>query len=145
MNPNRLSAVGLIVLIGCILALIFREAFFGTEPVAIAIQAAAIALMLWARLTFGLRSFHATAKPTEGGLITRGPYKYFRHPIYSAVLYFTWASLIDHFSAWNAALVILATGMLALRMASEEKLLVRRYPEYAEYSRKTRRVIPFVL
>ena len=38
-----------------------------------AIQLGAIGLMVWARLTFGKRSFHASANPTAGGLVTSGP------------------------------------------------------------------------
>ena len=49
--------------------------------------------MLWARLTFGWRSFHAGARPTEGGIVTRGPYHWVRHPIYLAILLFTWAGV----------------------------------------------------
>jgi protein-S-isoprenylcysteine O-methyltransferase Ste14 len=30
-------------------------------------------------------------------------------------------------------------------MVLEERLLTERYPEYREYSRRTRRVIPFVV
>jgi len=44
--------------------------------------------MLWARLTFGGRSFHAGANPTAGGVVTTGPYRFVRHPIYAAILYF---------------------------------------------------------
>lgn len=40
--------------------------------------------MAWARLTFGRRSFHASAVPTAGGVETRGPYRFIRHPIYTA-------------------------------------------------------------
>jgi len=38
-----------------------------------------------------------------------------------------------------------ATAMLALRIAFEERLVRRRYPEYDDYARRTRRVIPFIL
>jgi hypothetical protein len=43
------------------------------SPGAIALQVGAVALMIWARATFGLRSFHATASPSQGDLITTGP------------------------------------------------------------------------
>src|SRR5215213_5359614 len=71
------------------------------EPIGIAAQAAAVSLMIWARLTLGRRSFHAAADPTAGGLVTTGPYRYLRHPIYAAVLCFAWSTAIDHHS-WQA-------------------------------------------
>jgi protein-S-isoprenylcysteine O-methyltransferase Ste14 len=41
-----------------------------------------------ARVTFGRRSFHAAANPTAGGLVTTGPYRLIRHPIYTAACLF---------------------------------------------------------
>jgi len=101
--------------------------------------------MLWARLTFGRRSVHAAANPTAGGVVTTGPYRFVRHPIYAAILYFLWAGVLSHARVPHIALAALATMMVAVRIATEERLLVRRYPEYAAYAARTKRVIPFVL
>jgi protein-S-isoprenylcysteine O-methyltransferase Ste14 len=145
MNWKALSGIALLVLIGCVSALVLREAFFGNGPVTITLQVAAALLMLWARFTFGIRSFHGTANPTAGGLVTNGPFKYFRHPIYAAILYCLCGTVAAHFSIVNVALALLAAGMLFTRMLAEEALLARVYPNYVEYSQKTKRVIPFVL
>jgi protein-S-isoprenylcysteine O-methyltransferase Ste14 len=144
MKWNTLSGIALLVLVPCILALYFRHSLFGTGPVTIAVQVAAALLMVWARLTFGIRSFHGTANPTAGGLVTSGPYRYFRHPIYAAILYFIWAAAAAHFSVLNAGVAVLATIMLATRMLAEEALLTATYPEYKGYSRTTKRVVPFL-
>jgi len=45
----------------------------------------------------------------------------------------------------NVALATLATVMVAVRIAAEERLLLKRYPEYAEYAARTKRVLPFVV
>lgn len=125
--------------------LFFEHSLFGAGPVTITIQVLAAALMLWARLTFGIRSFHGTANPTAGGLVRSGPYKYIRHPIYAAILYFFWAGIGAHLSLASVAAGLLASAMTAVRVVAEEKLLVRTYPEYREYAQTTARVIPFVL
>jgi len=145
MNWKNLSIIALLGLIACVFGLVLSQSVLGTGPVTIAIQALAVCLWIWARLTFGSRSFHAAANPTAGGLVTNGPYRYLRHPIYASILYFFWAGIAAHPSILGAALALLATGMTALRIAGEEKLLVQRYPEYTDYARKTARVIPFAL
>lgn len=85
---RRLSLAGLAAMVGGIVGLYRAGALFSPRPAVIAVQAAAVALFLWARWTFGMRSFHPAANPTEGGIVTSGPYRYLRHPIYAAILLF---------------------------------------------------------
>jgi protein-S-isoprenylcysteine O-methyltransferase Ste14 len=145
MNWKTASLIALVVLVACIWWLFLSKSIFGASATTITIQVLAISLMIWARVTFGMRSFHAAANPTAGGLVRRGPYKYIRHPIYAAILYFLWAGIAAHASLASVGAGLLASAMTALRMAAEEKLLVQTYPEYEEYARTTRRVVPFLL
>ena len=146
MNWKWLSFAALAGLIACIVGLYLNNyAIFGAGPISITIQVIAALLMIWARLTFGIRSFHGTANPTAGGLVTTGPYKYIRHPIYAAILYFFWAGIAAHPSLVTVAVGLLATAFTVVRIVAEEKLLVTMYPEYEAYTRVTKRVIPFVL
>jgi len=83
-----------------------------------------------------------SADPTEGGLVTSGPYRFIRHPIYTAVLLFCFAGASAHLSLRAAALALVAlTGALA-RMWAEERLLRARYPDYAGYAARTKRMLP---
>jgi protein-S-isoprenylcysteine O-methyltransferase Ste14 len=139
------SLAGLAVAAIAIVSLGCSESLLATEPVGITIQVLAAMLMLWARLTFGRRSYHASAIPTEGGLMTTGPYKYLRHPIYAAVLYFVWTGVASHFSMISCVLGIVVTIGLTIRMLAEERLVAEKYPEYTEYAARTKRVVPFIL
>jgi protein-S-isoprenylcysteine O-methyltransferase Ste14 len=142
----RLSSVlAFAVMVAGLAILIQQDAIFANRPLTIAIQAAAALLMLYARLTFGRRSFHAAATPTEGALVTSGPYAVLRHPIYAAVLYFTWAAVADHPWRLVAAAGLLITAGAIARMLMEERMLAARYPEYRDYMRRTRRVVPYVV
>ena len=140
-----LSPPVFVVLLLAIVGLFYTHSLFGHGPVSIGFQAVAVLLMIWARVTFGMRSFHYAANPTEGGLVTTGPYRYMRHPIYAAILLFVWTGVAANASPLGVALGLAATAMLALRIVFEERLVRRRYPEYDDYARRTKRVIPFIL
>ena len=144
MSLKRSSIFAFLGAVVCLVWLAFEKLLLGTGPVTISIQVIAIVLMIWARLTFGLRSFHAAANPTAGGLVTRGPYRWLRHPIYSAVLYFLWAAIAAHPSRNSILVGLLASALLGVRMLGEERLLREMYPEYAEYARDTARVLPYI-
>jgi protein-S-isoprenylcysteine O-methyltransferase Ste14 len=148
MTPRLRSILATLLLIATIVLLLARHALFARLPVALALQVLAVALMLWARLTFGTRSFHAAANPTAGGLVTHGPYRYWRHPIYAAILLFVWAGVLGRGvmpDGVTLLVAVLATVMLAVRIQAEEQLLRAAFPEYAAYATRTKRVIPFVL
>ena len=141
---RRLSLAGLAAMVGGVVGLYRIGALVSPRPEVIAFQAGAVALFLWARWTFGMRSFHPAANPTEGGLVTSGPYRFLRHPIYAAVLFFAAAGAAAR-PSWAAAGfgALLFAGALT-RALAEERLLVERYPEYADYARHTRRFVPLV-
>jgi len=141
---NILSVAGYLLMVGGLLLLYFNHGLFSYSPIVIALQAVAILLMVWARITFKTRSFHLSATPTEGGLVTTGPYKYLRHPIYAAVLLFVWSGVADNFSVENTFLGCIVFAGAFARILCEEPLVRERYPEYQRYAEKTKRLIPYV-
>lgn len=137
-----LSLLGFALIVIAALALAQIGALFSPQPWVIALQIAAAVLMLWARLSFGLRSFHADAGPTAGGLVTHGPYRFLRHPIYAAICLFIWAAVAAHLSPLTFSLGALATVGAILRLLCEERLVTERYPEYNAYAQRTKRLLP---
>ena len=124
--------------------LIFKNYVITKNPVIIIIQLFSFCLMIWARITLKSRSFHLTADPTEGGLVTNGPYRWLRHPIYAAVIYFSWACLVAFPKIEALVAVLFITAGLFSRMLIEEKELDKAFPEYAAYSKRAKRLIPFI-
>ena len=77
-------------------------------------------------------------------LVTSGPYRYVRHPIYtglSAMLIGT--SLAYPLAALPCALMIAYSVVSALR---EERDMEKQFPEaYPEYKKRSKMLVPFLL
>jgi protein-S-isoprenylcysteine O-methyltransferase Ste14 len=141
---KTLSLIGYIGMMGGLLGLLVMRNLFSSSTLVICLQVVASLLFLWARVTFGRRSYHVVADPTQGGLVTVGPYRFIRHPIYAAMYLFTLAGVAAHWS-WSSGLcggLILASAVM--RIYCEEPLVAARYPEYAQYKARTWRMIPYV-
>ena len=145
MSLRGRSIVAFALMVGGLFWLIERREVIARSAPAVAVQIAAVALMIAARLTFGSRSFHAAANPTKGGLVTSGPYRWLRHPIDAAILYFVWSTALDRHSWQAIAAAAIVTAGAGIRMIAEETLLIGTHPEYLAYRARTARIIPFVL
>jgi len=141
---KTLSLAALLLMVVAVLGLLATNSLLARTPAGIAVQVAAFLLMVWARLTFGRRSFHASADPTPGGLVTTGPYRFIRHPIYTAASLFIWAGVLSNWSVLAASLGVLLLVGAIVRMLCEERLVVAAYPEYRDYARTTKRMVPYV-
>jgi protein-S-isoprenylcysteine O-methyltransferase Ste14 len=144
MNSRNASLFALGLAVMGVVFLVLKGNLISSNPFGIGLQIAAAGLMVWARIVFGRRSFHAGANATEGGLVTRGPYRYLRHPIYAALSYFILGGITSHPSLDAIIVAAVVVSCLAIRMLLEEQSLIEKYPEYKEYSKRTKRVLPFV-
>ena len=145
MWPKTISILATVILIALAVILAKRGGLLATGPIGGTLQVAAIVLVVWARFTFGFRSFHFAANPTPGPLVTSGPYRYIRNPIYAAAWLIIWVGAASHWSVGNTALAAAITLTLVVRIGCEETLLRVAYPEYGDYAKRTKRLIPFVL
>ena len=141
---KTLSLIGYIGMVGSLLGLLAMWNLFSSSTLVICLQVVALLLFLWARVTFGRRSYHVVADPTAGGLVTGGPYRYIRHPIYAAMCLFTWAGVAAHWS-WSSGLCGgLILGSAVMRIYFEEPLVAARHFDYVQYKARTWRMIPYV-
>jgi len=86
------------------------------------------------------RSFSIMAESRQ--LVTTGPYRYVRHPLYQAEEIAMVGVFMQFASVWTALLLAVQIGFQLRRMYNEEAVLAAKFPEYADYSRTTARLIP---
>jgi len=125
----------------------FAVTFFPpAEEVPLAVHEAAtavtlVAMALAVAIVYWLgRSFSIT--PQARRLVTTGPYGLVRHPLY-LVEYIASLGVFVHFLSPWTALITLVQGYVQLRrMAWEERILARAFPDYASYAARTARILP---
>lgn len=108
-------------------------------------QVGAVGLAVWARRSFEPGTFRATAAPVGPSIIRRGPYRFIRHPMYSAALILVWSATIGNVTTLTVSLGTAVAVVIVLRVLSEERLLCAECPEYLDYRRSTKALVPFVL
>jgi protein-S-isoprenylcysteine O-methyltransferase Ste14 len=147
-TPPALLGALLVGLQFVLLAWLAVKVAMGFDPARLPIDAAvaaaaSVALGSWALSANRPGNFNIRPLPREGGhLVQHGPYRWIRHPMYSALLLagVAAARLSGDGSTW---LVLAALAVvLRIKSAVEERGMIARYPAYQDYQRRTRRFVP---
>ena len=103
------------------------------------------ALGLWALAAMPLRQMRIVPEVhSRGRLVRSGPYRWIRHPMYSAVLLVAAGALATDPAPFRLAMGIALIAVLAAKLVREEKLLRSAYPDYAAYQADTWRLVPWI-
>jgi protein-S-isoprenylcysteine O-methyltransferase Ste14 len=116
----------------------------GVQAVGLVLCVAGIAFAIWARIHLG-KNWSGTPSMKEGHeLITSGPYRFVRHPIYTGMLVALVGSALASGVIWLAILVVFLFNFL-YRLPIEERYMMQLFPkEYPEYKKRTKKLIPFI-
>ena len=102
------------------------------------------ALLQWAQVTLGKSWSDTPRMMKEQTLVTEGPYRYIRHPIYTAFLLIL-GSLLFISSNWLIGFCMIGMTVLEIisRIRYEESLMTEYFGEqYRAYMAKTGRLLP---
>jgi protein-S-isoprenylcysteine O-methyltransferase Ste14 len=147
--PLRLSGLAIW---GCILAFMINPAWLTwsrldlPEPLrwlGLALGISAVGLAYWVFSNLGNNVTSTVVTRANHRLVTSGPYRYIRHPLYmmGLISYLGFALLAEN---WFIALVtLLAFAVLVVRTGKEEARLLERFgSEYRAYTQRTGRFLP---
>jgi protein-S-isoprenylcysteine O-methyltransferase Ste14 len=112
---------------------------------ALALVGCAAGLGLWTLVHNRPGNFNIRPEPkATGRLVTSGPYRHMRNPMYTALLLFAAAEVIAYADLWKIACWIVLAMVLLAKSVLEERGLREQHAGYAEYARRVRRFIPGV-
>ena len=138
-----MSALLVILQLGLIAALLLTGPLLARHPAAQLAEGCAALLGAWALAAMRRSRLRVMPEVAPGAaLVTAGPYRWIRHPMYAAGLLFTGALAADRCTPLRVGLWLALVAVLSAKLAREERFLRARFPGYAEYARRTRRLVP---
>ncbi len=101
-------------------------------------------LAVWARVHLGRNWGTPMSEKVDAELVTSGPYRYVRNPIYSGIILATIGTAVA--ISWYWLIAVALTGAYFTYSATvEEHTMERLFPgTYPEYKRSTKKMIPFI-
>ena len=141
---------------GCALLYAVYDVIWGTDPLAVVSIPAwlivigilmiidALALLAWSHSALRERFSTTIGTDQVTTLVQSGPYRYLRHPMYLAYIwYFLGLFCVSGSILVSALGLSIILSLVMLRLPYEEQQLMRQFPHsYARYKQQTRAFIP---
>jgi protein-S-isoprenylcysteine O-methyltransferase Ste14 len=103
-----------------------------------------LALAVWARVYLGRNWGMPMSQKADPELVTAGPYRSVRHPIYSGIILAMIGTAVAVSVYWLIAVVLLG-AYFVYSAATEERYMAERFPDgYPAYRRSSKMLIPFI-
>jgi len=101
---------------------------------------------LWAIQVMGMLNLTIFPEPkSTSTLLERGPYRWVRHPMYTAVIAVCLALALDAPSWLDILVLVILIINQWIKLRYEEGLLEQRFETYSSYKQRTKALIPFIL
>jgi protein-S-isoprenylcysteine O-methyltransferase Ste14 len=112
--------------------------------IGLAVFVLGLALAVWARVYIGRNWGMPMSTKEDPELVTTGPYRTIRHPIYTGIILGMVGTAIAVSVYWLIAVVILGAYFVYSAFV-EERNMTRLFPDaYADYKHSTKMLIPFI-
>jgi protein-S-isoprenylcysteine O-methyltransferase Ste14 len=110
----------------------------------LAVFLAGLALAVWARIYLGRNWGTPMSQKVDPELVTTGPYRFVRHPIYSGIILGMIGTTMAISLYWLIAVGLLGAYFI-YSATVEERNMERLFPEtYPAYKRSTKMLVPFI-
>jgi len=127
-----------------------RESFVTASPqikdLGLLILVLGLAFAIWARFVLG-RNWSGTVTVKENHvLMTRGPYGWVRHPIYTGILLGLLGTALIGGTLASLLALALVTLVFWLKLRIEERFMVETFgDQYTAYRRRVKALVPYLL
>ncbi len=145
----RIRAVIAVIVIVLIHVGAFRGADLNTDPwrtgIGLVLFGVGLGFAIWGRVHIGRNWGGPMTQKDEPELVTSGPYRLVRHPIYAGILVAGVGTVVA--LSWHWLIAVGLAGIYFLYSATvEERYLTEQFPDaYPVYKRSTKMLVPFII
>ena len=133
------------VQLACMSAILMPGPWVATQAGFFALELVGVVLGTWAVMTMNVKNLAVLPEVKSGArLVTHGPYRWIRHPMYAAMLLVTLALVSEAFSYGRGTCWLILLADLVAKLSYEETVLRKAFPDYDRYRLRTWRLIPWV-
>ena len=147
-NELRIRAIIIVVAVVLWRLGAFRGGSLNTDPwragIGLLLFALGLGFAVWARVNIGRNWGTPMSQKAQPELVTSGPYRLTRHPIYSGILLATIGTSVALSWFWLIAAAL--AGVYFIYAATvEERYLSGQFPDtYPTYKRSTKMLVPYI-
>lgn len=152
-RPGGIRLGGLPVVVVLVAFFLARSSGLGSRPargdpvlagVGLALFVLGLAFAIWARVYLGRNWGRPMTRREEPELVTAGPYRRVRHPIYTGLITAMLGSALAT-RPWGLIVVAALAAYFVVSSVREESFLASEFPDtYPAYRKSTKMLIPFV-
>jgi protein-S-isoprenylcysteine O-methyltransferase Ste14 len=144
MLPRVAALAGTVMLL--VVGALPQGAHLYTPPSWLGVVSTTVSVIAFALAVYGLLYLRRSLSiiPEVRRLVTGGPYRVVRHPLYASEILAACAFVMVNPAALAVAVLAPFIAIQLVRSRFEERLLTRAYPHYVDYARRTPRLIPFI-
>jgi len=149
-RAGRVRPPGLVAILGIVVVRIFTPSTLAIHSVPLRVAgvimfAEGLMLAIWARIYLGRNWGMPMTEKREPELVTSGPYRFVRHPIYSGILLGFAGTALATNIYWLIVFGVCSVYFIYSARV-EEGIMTSSFPSaYPSYRTRTKMLIPFVL
>jgi len=142
---SNLSKILVFIQFTCLAFLVLYTKISGPGFILV-LQIIGISISIWSVFIMRIGRFNIQPEvKTQAKLITKGPYKLIRNPMYLGLLLVFGAGLFESFQIIEVSVYVILAAVLLIKIMLEEKNLLLKFgAHYSDYKKTSFRLLPYI-